>query len=119
MLVSTSQRLNMSVVASPSRCTALCRDPAAGVTLEDRLPPNEYLEYYGPDFRLQPSVPADKPNQNSPEYLEEVAPLPLLHLRWRSDLARVHEAVSASRPSLQPQHCNFVIVWRARKHGLP
>ena len=43
-----------------------------GVTLEDRLPPNEYLEYYGPDFRLQPSVPQDKPNQNSPEYLEEV-----------------------------------------------
>ena len=44
----------------------------AGVTLEDRLPPNEYLEYYGPDFRLQPTVPQDKPNQNSPEYLEEV-----------------------------------------------
>ena len=40
--------------------------------LEDRLPPNEYLEYYGPDFRLQPPVPKDKPNTNSPEYLEEV-----------------------------------------------
>ena len=42
------------------------------MTLEDRLPPNEYLEYYGPDFRLQPSVLQDKPNQNSAEYLEEV-----------------------------------------------
>ena len=44
----------------------------AGVELEDRLPANEYLEYYGPDFRLQPPVPKDKPNTNSPEYLEEV-----------------------------------------------
>jgi hypothetical protein len=45
----------------------------AGVELEDRLPPNEYLEYYGPGFRLQPPVPKDKPNTNSAEYLEEVS----------------------------------------------
>ena len=59
----------------PSRDGAIV---PAGVNLEDRLPPNEYLEYYGPDFRLQPSVPQDKPNQNSPEYLEEVLPMNML-----------------------------------------
>jgi len=58
-----------AVASLPSRDVQIV---LAGVTLEDRLPPNEYLEYYGPDFRLQPSVPQDKPNQNSPEYLEEV-----------------------------------------------
>ena len=44
--------------------------------MEDRLPPNEYLEYYGPDFRLQPPVRKQKPNTNEPEYLEEVSLVP-------------------------------------------
>ena len=77
-----------------------------GVELEDRLPPNEYLEYYGPDFRLQPVVPKDKPNTNSPEYLEEVinpctrccscccwrsrvAAIPYVMCCWRSRVAAI------------------------------
>jgi hypothetical protein len=43
-----------------------------GVTLEDRLPPNEYSEYFGPDAVLQPPIVKEKENQNTPRYLEQV-----------------------------------------------
>ena len=43
-----------------------------GVTLEDRLPPNEYSEYFWPDAVLQPPIVKEKENQNTPRYLEQV-----------------------------------------------
>lgn len=40
--------------------------------MEDRLPPNEYSEYFGPDAVLQPPIVKEKENQNTPRYLEQV-----------------------------------------------
>lgn len=43
--------------------------------MEDRLPPNEYSEYFGPSATLHPPVVGEKENHNTPRYLEQV-PLP-------------------------------------------
>lgn len=56
-----------------SKKTTTALDPV-GATLEDRLPPNEYSEYFGPDAVLQPPVVKEKENQNTPRYLEQVLP---------------------------------------------
>lgn len=40
--------------------------------MEDRLPPNEYSEYFGPAATLHPPVVREKENHNTPRYLEQV-----------------------------------------------
>lgn len=47
--------------------TARCLD----VELSDQLPYNDYLEYFGPDYRLH-IEPSNAPNHNSRDYLERM-----------------------------------------------
>ena len=51
--------------------------------LEDRLPPNEYSEYFGLAAVLHPPIVREKDNSNTPRYLEQVslmAPLLTAHV---------------------------------------
>lgn len=59
-------------ISNVARCWAFETGTILDATLEDRLPPNEYSEYFGPDAVLQPPVVKEKENQNTPRYLEQL-----------------------------------------------
>ena len=44
---------------------------ALGVEVEDKMPPNEYYEYFGPDYTLHVQ-PSNMENQNHRIYLENI-----------------------------------------------
>jgi histone deacetylase 1/2 len=48
---------------------------AVGMDLEDKMPYNEYYEYFGPDYTLH-VTPSNMENQNSRSYLDTI--------RWTS-----------------------------------
>ncbi len=48
---------------------------AVGMDLEDKMPYNEYYEYFGPDYTLH-VTPSNMENQNSRAYLDTI--------RWTS-----------------------------------
>ncbi|KAJ1928118.1 histone deacetylase [Tieghemiomyces parasiticus] len=53
---------------------------AVGKLLGPELPPNDYLEYFGPEYVLDvPSIPT-LPNDNDPEYLDKIKWQVLEHL---------------------------------------
>jgi histone deacetylase 1/2 len=58
-------------VRNVARCWAYETGVLLRTELEDRLPPSEYLEYYGPHYRLH-FAPSNMENQNSAEYLTTV-----------------------------------------------
>lgn len=49
--------------------------PGAEEDMEDELPPNEYYEYFGPDYRLHIPPEKDLVNKNKREALEKVGTL--------------------------------------------
>lgn len=44
---------------------------AQGVELEDKMPPHEYYEYFGPDYTLH-VAPSNMENKNTRQVLEEI-----------------------------------------------
>ena len=58
-------------VRNVARCWAYETGVLLGTELEDKLPPSEYLEYYGPHYRLHYAA-SNMENQNSAEYLATV-----------------------------------------------
>jgi len=58
-------------VRNVARCWAYETGVLLRTELEDRLPPSEYLEYYGPHYRLHFAA-SNMENQNSAEYLATV-----------------------------------------------
>ncbi len=40
--------------------------------MSDQLPPNDYYEYFGPDYRLTIPVEQDRPNSNRKDQLDKV-----------------------------------------------
>ncbi len=56
-------------IKNVARCWAYETAIVLDTELEDELPYNDYLEYYGPDYRLH-YTPSNMENQNSKEYLE-------------------------------------------------
>ena len=58
-------------VRNVARCWAYETGVMLRAELEDRLPQSEYLEYYGPHYRLH-FAPSNMENQNSVEYLTTV-----------------------------------------------
>ncbi len=44
---------------------------AVGMDLEDKMPYNEYYEYFGPDYTLH-VTPSNMENQNSRAYLDTI-----------------------------------------------
>jgi histone deacetylase 1/2 len=57
-------------IRNVSRCWAYETGVVLDTELEDELPYNDYLEYFGPDYRLH-YTPNNMENQNGREYLEK------------------------------------------------
>lgn len=57
-------------IRNVARCWAYETSVALGIDVDPTLPPNEYLEYYGPEYSLFIS-PTNMENKNSAEYLEK------------------------------------------------
>lgn len=58
-------------VRNVARCWTYETSVALGTLLPDEIPPNEYYEYYGPDFNLHIS-PSNMENQNSTVFLDKI-----------------------------------------------
>ena len=58
-------------VRNVARCWAYETGVMLRTELDDKLPPSEYIEYYGPHYRLH-FAPSNMENQNSAEYLATV-----------------------------------------------
>ena len=56
-------------IRNVARCWTYETGVLLDMELDDRLPYNEYLEYYGPDYRLH-IEPSNMDNLNTPEYLQ-------------------------------------------------
>ncbi|KAJ7538807.1 hypothetical protein O6H91_11G063700 [Diphasiastrum complanatum] len=54
-----------------ARCWCYETGVAVGVELEDKMPYNEYYEYFGPDYTLH-VAPSNMENQNSLQYLQTI-----------------------------------------------
>lgn len=70
---------------------------ACGEDLAEELPYNDYIEWYGPEFKL--AVPNNNmENQNSPEYLQKTLCV-LLSFRWvaRAGLTSLGAGLRCSR----------------------
>lgn len=68
-------------------------------TMSDNLPPNEYYEYYGPDYRLHLDVDKERVNLNKRETLEKVRNTVLLNLaRISAPGASFHERAPDALP---------------------
>jgi len=57
-------------IRNVARCWTYETAQLLNVELTDQLPYNDYLEYYGPDYRLH-IEPSNMENQNSSDYLEK------------------------------------------------
>jgi len=58
-------------IRNVARCWAFETGCLLNVDLADDLPPNDYIEYFGPEYRLH-FTPSNMENQNKKEYLEKV-----------------------------------------------
>ncbi|XP_002963181.2 histone deacetylase 19 [Selaginella moellendorffii] len=58
-------------IRNVARCWCYETAVAVGVELEDKMPYNEYYEYFGPDYTLH-VTPSNMENQNSAQYLESI-----------------------------------------------
>jgi histone deacetylase 1/2 len=72
--------------------------------ISDQLPYNDYLEYFGPDYRLH-IEPSNAPNQNSREYLER-------HLgELLKNLGSIEIAPSVQQSEIPPEFPGVVAVY--------
>ncbi|BBN00439.1 histone deacetylase 1/2 [Marchantia polymorpha subsp. ruderalis] len=58
-------------IRNVARCWCYETGVAVGVELEDKMPYNDYYEYFGPDFNLH-VAPSNMENQNSRNYIESI-----------------------------------------------
>jgi histone deacetylase 1/2 len=67
-------------IRNVARCWANETAVVLGETLPDYIPPNEYIEFYRPDYRLH-LEPSSAENLNSPEYLDKCRAVVLENLK--------------------------------------
>eukprot|EP00249_Psilotum_nudum_P015769 c25509_g1_i1 orf=726-2162(+) len=58
-------------IRNVARCWCYETGVAVGVELEDKMPYNEYYEYFGPDYNLH-VAPSNMENQNTKQYLDSI-----------------------------------------------
>lgn len=73
-------------VRNVARCWAFETSIILNQEIDDKLPYNDYLEYYGPDYRLH-IEPSNMANLNSREYLEENMRIIFENLRDNVEIA--------------------------------
>jgi len=84
-------------IRNVARCWTYETAQLLDAELSDQLPYNDYLEYYGPDFRLH-IEPSNMENQNHKEYLEK-------HLvQLIENIRQVEHAPSVAPFSRPPDH---------------
>ena len=70
-------------IKNVARCwayeTAVCLEQES--TLDERIPQNDYYEYYGPDFNLHIEPRADEKNLNTPDYVDFILTKTLMNLK--------------------------------------
>ena len=70
-------------IKNVARCwayeTAVCLGVEAN--MDNKIPQNDYYEYYGPDYNLHFQERADEKNQNTPEYLDFIQTKCLANLK--------------------------------------
>lgn len=61
-------------IRNVARCWAYETSILAGVPITNELPDNQYMEFFGPDFKLHPPMQTGRhtDNQNPREYLDEI-----------------------------------------------
>lgn len=77
-------------ISNVARCWAFETGTVLGADMDDKMPPNEYSEYFGPSASLHPVNVRQKENQNSPRFLEQLRAqvfANLSHLRAPSGIA--------------------------------
>eukprot|EP01111_Echinosteliopsis_oligospora_P016788 TRINITY_DN7087_c0_g1_i2.p1 TRINITY_DN7087_c0_g1~~TRINITY_DN7087_c0_g1_i2.p1 ORF type:complete len:390 (-),score=111.26 TRINITY_DN7087_c0_g1_i2:36-1205(-) len=87
-------------IKNVARCWAYETSVLLGVDIEDDLPFNEYLEYYGPDYRLH-IPPTNMENKNAREYLEKCKNKILENLR------HLQQAPSAAQHEVPPDMIDY------------
>jgi hypothetical protein len=84
-------------IRNVARCWSYETSLLLDAEIDDHLPYNDYLEYYGPDFRLH-IQPSNMENQNSTEYLQK-------HLvQLMENLRNVEHAPSVAPFQKPPEH---------------
>ncbi|KAM9986619.1 hypothetical protein ACTFIY_011037 [Dictyostelium cf. discoideum] len=68
--------------------------------LKDELPYNDYLEYYGPEYRLH-ITPNNMENQNTKDYLEK------LKIQLLENLRNLNHAPAAAHHDIPPDSFNY------------
>ncbi|CAI7844451.1 unnamed protein product, partial [Closterium sp. NIES-54] len=105
-------------IRNVARCWCYETGVAVGLELEDRMPFNDYYEYFGPDYTLH-ITPSNMENQNSRAYLDSVReavlpiptplrcstnPLPLLSPPLRAfSFLRSLQSSPTARPPVKPK----------------
>lgn len=84
-----------------ARCWANETATALGAVLPDYIPPNNYIQYFQPDYRLH-LEPSSAPNMNSREYLHKVRSVVLENLRY------LEAAPSVQFQYVPPEHVSTV-----------
>ena len=69
-------------IRNVSRCWAYETSLLVGTPIRNDLPPNEYLDYFGPDFKLHSNTHKKIENLNSRTYLDAVRVSVLERLRY-------------------------------------
>ena len=88
--------------SSVARCWAYETGVLAGVSLPDDLPPNNYYEFFGPDFKLHPPLTGHLVNLNSRQSLERI------RVTIREKLRYLNGAPSVQMQEIPPDFMGFM-----------
>ena len=94
-------------IRNVARCWAYETGVVLDMELDDELPFNDYLEYFGPDYRLH-FTPNNMENQNGREYLEKCKyVVEVVVEEWRGDVC---VSSFACRSVIRGGWCNVLSV---------
>lgn len=88
--------------SSVARCWAYETGVLAGVQLPDDLPPNNYYEFFGPDYKLHPPLTGHIQNLNTKQSLERI------RVTIREKLRYLNGAPSVQMQEIPPDLMGFL-----------
>ncbi|KAK4683538.1 hypothetical protein P7C73_g6709, partial [Tremellales sp. Uapishka_1] len=88
--------------SSVARCWAYETGILTGVSLPDELPPNNYYEFFGPDYKLHPPLTGSVANMNSKQSLERI------RITIREKLRYMNGAPSVQMQEIPPDLMGFL-----------
>lgn len=88
--------------SSVARCWAYETGILTGIQLPDQLPPNNYYEFFGPDYRLHPPLTGHIANLNTRQSLERI------RITIREKLRYMNGAPSVQMQEIPPDLMGFL-----------